>query len=63
VRKPRSYCGESFSAGKTEVDVKYFIVTLRGDAASQAQRELTTEYAKDVEGVKDVNNVFYISDK
>ncbi|MFH0871531.1 MAG: BON domain-containing protein [bacterium] len=31
-------------------------MTLRGDAASQAQKELTTEYAKDVEGVKDVNN-------
>jgi osmotically-inducible protein OsmY len=31
-------------------------VTLRGDAASQAQKELTTEYARDVEGVKDVNN-------
>jgi osmotically-inducible protein OsmY len=44
------------SAGTTEVDVKDGIVTLRGDAASQAQKELTTEYAKDVEGVKDVNN-------
>jgi len=39
------------------------IVTLRGDAASQAQKALTTEYVKDVEGIKDVNNVFYISDK
>ena len=46
----------SVSAGATEVDVKEGIVTLRGDAASQAQKELTTEYAKDVEGVKDVNN-------
>jgi osmotically-inducible protein OsmY len=46
----------SVSAGTTEVDVKDGIVTLRGDAASQAQKELTTEYAKDVEGVKDVNN-------
>ena len=46
----------SMSAGTTEVDVKDGIVTLRGDAASQAQKELTTEYAKDVEGVKDVNN-------
>ena len=46
----------SVSAVKTEVDVKDGIVTLRGDAASQAQKELTTEYAKDVEGVKDVNN-------
>jgi osmotically-inducible protein OsmY len=46
----------SVSAGTTEVDVKDGIVTLRGDAASQAQKELTTEYAKDVEGVKGVNN-------
>jgi osmotically-inducible protein OsmY len=40
----------------TEVDTKGGIVTLRGEAASQAQKDLTTEYAKDVEGVKDVNN-------
>lgn len=46
----------SVSSGTTEVDVKDGIVTLRGNAASQAQKELTTEYAKDVEGVKDVNN-------
>jgi len=46
----------SVSADTTEVDVKDGIVILRGDADSQAQKELTTEYAKDVEGVKDVNN-------
>jgi hyperosmotically inducible protein len=46
----------SVSAGTTNVDVKNGIVTLRGDAASQTQKDLTTEYAKDVEGVKDVNN-------
>ena len=46
----------SMSAGTTEVDVKDGIVTLRGNAANQAQKELTTEYARDVEGVKDVNN-------
>ncbi|KAF0216326.1 MAG: transport-associated protein [Geobacteraceae bacterium] len=49
------------SAGTTEVDVKDGIVTLRGDAASQAQKELTTEYAKDVEGVKDVKNEMTVS--
>jgi osmotically-inducible protein OsmY len=49
------------NAGKTEVAVKDGIVTLRGDAASQAQKELTTEYAKDVEGVKDVNNEMTVS--
>jgi hyperosmotically inducible protein len=46
----------SVSAAKTEVDVKDGVVTLRGAAASQAQKELTTEYARDVEGVKAVNN-------
>jgi osmotically-inducible protein OsmY len=46
----------SVSAVTTEVDAKDGIVTLRGDAASQAQKELTTEYAKDVDGVKDVKN-------
>jgi len=46
----------SVSAGKTAVDVKDGIVTLRGDAASGAQKDLTTEYARDVEGVKEVNN-------
>jgi len=46
----------SVSAGTTEVDVKDGIVILRGGADSQAQKELTTEYAKDVEGVKDVIN-------
>jgi len=46
----------SVSAGNTEVDVKDGIVTLRGNATSQAQKDLTTEYAKDVEGVKDVKN-------
>jgi len=41
---------------KTEVSVKDGVVTLRGDASSGAQKELTTEYSKDVEGVKDVKN-------
>ncbi len=46
----------SVSAGTTEVDVKDGIVTLKGTADSQAQKDLTTEYAKDIEGVKDVRN-------
>lgn len=40
----------------TEVDTKAGIVTLQGKAANEAQKDLTTEYAKDVEGVKGVNN-------
>jgi osmotically-inducible protein OsmY len=51
----------SVSADTTEVDVKDGIVTLRGDAASEAQKELTAEYAKDVEGVKGVNNEMTVS--
>ena len=46
----------SLSDSKTEVNVNDGIVTLQGEATSQAQKELTTEYAKDVEGVKDVKN-------
>lgn len=43
-------------ATKTEVLVKDGTVTLRGNASSIAQKDLTTEYAKDVEGVKSVKN-------
>lgn len=44
------------SASQTEVSSQNGIVTLRGEADSQAQKDLTSEYAKDVEGVKSVNN-------
>jgi len=43
-------------ATKTDVNVKDGIVTLSGEASSLAQKELTTEYARDVEGVKEVKN-------
>src|SRR5579871_5849919 len=43
-------------ATKTDVNVKDGIVTLSGEASSQAQKELTTEYAKDVDNVKEVSN-------
>ena len=49
------------SSGTTEVDVKDGIVTLRGDAASRSQKELTAEYARDVEGIKDVKNEMTVS--
>jgi len=52
----------SVSGFKTEVNVKDGIVTLQGDATSQAQKDLTTEYAKDVEGVKDVNNEMTVTE-
>ncbi len=44
------------NASNTEVSVKDGIVTLRGKALSPAQKELTTEYTKDVDGVKGVVN-------
>ena len=44
------------NASKTCVVVKDCIVTLKGEASSVAQKELTTEYAKDIEGVKEVKN-------
>lgn len=44
------------SGTKTDVHVQGGIVTLRGEATSLAQKDLTTEYVKDVVGVKDVKN-------
>ena len=44
------------NAGKTDVGVKDGIVTLKGEASSTAQKELTAEYAKDIDGVKGVKN-------
>jgi osmotically-inducible protein OsmY len=49
------------SGTKTEVFVADGIVTLKGEAANQAQKELTTEYAKDIVGVKGVKNEMTIS--
>ena len=40
----------------TEVSAKKGVITLRGQAASMAQKDLTTEYAMDVEGVQNVKN-------
>ena len=45
----------------TEVNTTDGIVTLQGEANNQAQKDLTTEYAKDVEGVKDVKNEMTVS--
>lgn len=48
-------------ATKTDVNVTDGVVTLSGEASSQAQKELTAEYAKDVEGVKEVKNEMTIA--
>jgi len=49
------------SATGTSVSVVDGNVTLRGEADSLAQKELTTEYAGDVEGVKEVKNEMTIA--
>jgi hyperosmotically inducible protein len=45
----------------TTVYVKDGIVTLQGEASSMAEKELTTEYAKDVDNVKGVKNEMTIA--
>ena len=51
----------SVSGTKTSVAVKDGIVTLTGEASNQAQKDLTEEYAKDIEGVKAVKNELKVS--
>ena len=46
---------------KTDVAVTDGIVTLQGEAENQAQKDLAGEYAKDVEGVKEVKNEMTIA--
>jgi osmotically-inducible protein OsmY len=47
---------QNVSASQTTIEVKDGIVTLKGEASSMAQKELSTAYAKDIEGVKEVKN-------
>lgn len=51
------------SSTKTGVDVAEGVVTLRGEAANQAQKDLTEEYVRDVEGVKEVRNEIVVAQK
>jgi len=44
------------SASKTDVTVTNGVVTLKGYAGNSARKELTTQYAKNIEGVKSVIN-------
>lgn len=46
----------------TDVSVKDGKVTLRGNAATKAQRELISEYAREVSGVKEVDNKMTVTD-
>lgn len=51
----------SVNVRKTDVAVKDGVVTLTGEASSEAQKELTGEYANDIEGVKEVRNEMTVS--
>lgn len=53
----------SVSAMATKVYVKDGVVTLEGEADSAAQKDLTGEYVKDVQGVKDVKNNIKVVEK
>ena len=48
------------SGRSTQVDVSDGVITLRGVATSEAQKELATEYAEDVKGVLRVTNVMTV---
>jgi hyperosmotically inducible periplasmic protein len=50
------------NASATEVTAEGGTVTLKGEASSIAQKELTTEYAQDVEGVKTVKNEMTVAE-
>jgi hyperosmotically inducible periplasmic protein len=49
------------SATGTTVYTKDGVVTLQGEASSMAQKDLTTEYAKDIDNVKEVDNQMTIA--
>ena len=49
------------SGSKTQVDIRDGVITLRGVATSEAQRDLATEYAEDVKGVLRVTNVMTVA--
>ena len=47
---------KNVSASDTEVSTQNGVVTLSGTAHTESQKQLTTEYAKDVDGVLEVRN-------
>lgn len=44
------------SAARTDIFAENGTITIRGEALNSAQRDLVTEYVRDIEGVKDVRN-------
>jgi osmotically-inducible protein OsmY len=51
----------SVNGTATEVLAQGGVITLRGEATSAAQKDLTTEYASDIEGVTNVRNEMTIT--
>jgi hyperosmotically inducible protein len=51
----------SVSGFSTEVFVNEGIVTLKGEADNLAQKDLSSQYAQDIDGVKSVNNEMTIA--
>jgi osmotically-inducible protein OsmY len=54
---------KNVSASATEVSTAGGVVTLKGVAPSKAAKALTGEYAKDVDGVKEVRNELTVNEK
>ncbi len=52
---------KNVSATSTEVNTQNGVVTLTGKADSEAQKQLTCEYAKDVDGVTEVRNQIMVA--
>jgi osmotically-inducible protein OsmY len=52
---------KSVSASATTVTTQNGVVTLTGNADTQAKKDLTGEYAKDVEGVTEVRNELVVT--
>ena len=51
----------NFILSKTTVDVKDGVVTLTGDVSSAAEKALASEYAADIDGVKEVRNEMIVA--
>jgi hyperosmotically inducible protein len=56
------FFNRNVSAVNTQVFVNEGVVTLKGQADSQAQKDLTGEYAKDIDGIKDLKNEMTIAE-
>jgi hyperosmotically inducible periplasmic protein len=56
------FYNRNVSGFKTQVSVDNGVVTLKGEATSKAQKELTEKYAYDINGVKDVKNEIEVTD-